>query len=257
MIVQPAPTAIRCSATTSSKPLTVFSPWPGRAPHVLARPAHLPVQRDKVIRSNVLIVAGGCFAPLWQDVAIDGPTDAEAWRWADSDRLADQGALAEWRLEHAGLPADILRRLAPEPLVLRPIAAEEAERLAVRLRDGLPPALDGLAVDELSAALQGAHGWRGVAALIEQAWVDGHQPVIDGEDDAVNAHDTPAGLPMLAPAPAPKMIELPPSDQPAGARTLRQTRRCPTPGSWTEFHCTGSGGGWDSIWVSLPPVRSW
>ncbi len=79
------------------------------------------------------------------------------------------------------LPADeqnlvvILRRLAPEPPLLHRLGREEAGRLAARLSECMPPVLDGLDVEEFGAALQSPHGWRAVAALIEGAWVDGHE----------------------------------------------------------------------------------
>ena len=142
------------------------------------RPVHFPGREGKAIPANVLVVVGGCFAALWGDAAIDGPSGREAWRLADRDGLAGADAVAKWLLEHSRLPADILRRLAPDPLILHRIEREQADQLALRLRDGLPPSLDGLGADEFSAALQSPHGWRAVAALVERAWVEGHEHLL-------------------------------------------------------------------------------
>ncbi len=71
-------------------------------------------------------------------------------------------------------------------MILRPIDDEQAARLAVRLRDNLPPMLDGLGVDEFGEALRSPSGWRAVAALIERAWVDGHaDPSVPDMDQRV------------------------------------------------------------------------
>ncbi len=141
-----------------------------------ARPAPRFSGRDgNVIYANVLLVVGGCFAPLWGDAAVGGPSGKEAWRLADREPLIDPAAVGKWLLEHSTLPADILRRLSSEPMVLHPIDRPQADRLALRLHDDLPPSLDGLSTADFSAALQSSYGWRAVAEMIERAWVDGHE----------------------------------------------------------------------------------
>ena len=129
----------------------------------------------KVIPANVLLVVGGCFAPLWREATIDGPSGAEWWKLADRVPLADPVAVANWLWEYSGLPAGILQRLAYEPTLLRPLGPAEAGRLAARLCERLLPSLDGLGTDEFCAALQSPHGWGAVAALIERAWIEGHE----------------------------------------------------------------------------------
>ena len=149
-----------------------------------ARPARFTGHYSNAIQANVLVVVGGCFAAMWGDTAIDGPSGGEAWRLADGDPLAGPNAVTKWLLEHSRLPADILRRLSPEPLILHRIDREQAQRLAVRLCDNLPPSLDGLKAEEFRDALQSPHGWRAVAALIERAWVDGHDTLLVSQTEA-------------------------------------------------------------------------
>ena len=141
---------------------------------VSARSVRFAGPDGNIIRANVLVVVGGCFAALWGEAALGGPSGSEAWQLADAEPLADPAALAKWLVERSGLPAGILRRLAAQPMILHGINHEQAGRLAICLRDHLPPSLDGIGVDEFSAALRSPHGWRAVAALIEQAWVEGH-----------------------------------------------------------------------------------
>lgn len=158
-----------------------------------ARPARFPAaDGTPILQANVLVVTGGCFAPLWGDLATGGPDATEAWKLADKDPLAHPAAVAAWLREHSRLPAGILRRLAPEPLVLRRLDQREAAQLAVRLRDNLPPALDGLSADGFHTALLSPSGWRAVAALIEQAWVDGHDPLVAPPAEAVLTSAQPA-----------------------------------------------------------------
>ena len=149
-----------------------------------ARPARFTGPYGNAIQANVLVVVGGCFAAMWGDAAIDGPSGGEAWRLADGDPLAGPHAITKWLLEHSRLPADILRRLSPEPLILHRLDREQAQRLAVRLCDNLPPSLDGLRAEEFRDALQSPHGWRAVAALIERAWVDGHDTLFVPQTEA-------------------------------------------------------------------------
>ena len=151
-----------------------------------ARPARFTGHYSNTIQANVLVVVGGCFAAMWGDTAIDGPSAQEAWRLADGDPLAGPNAVTKWLLEHSRLPADILRRLSPEPLILHRIGPEQAQRLAVRLCDNLPPSLDGLKAEEFRDALQSPHGWRAVAALIERAWVDGHETLLVPQTEATD-----------------------------------------------------------------------
>ena len=118
---------------------------------------------------KLMVVAGGRFPGLWGEVGVGGPADADAWRIADGEPLSGPAAVATWLAEHAGMPAGILRRLSAEPLVLPRITVQEAERLARRIQADLPPSLDGLGVEQITSALSGLHGWRGVAALVEQS----------------------------------------------------------------------------------------
>ena len=131
----------------------------------------------------MLVVVGGCFGTLWGDVTVGGPGGGEAWRLADAESLVSSVAVAKWLSDHSRLPTGILRRLSPEPLVLRPIDREQADQIAGRLRDSLPPSLDGLDADEFSHALQGPCGWRAVAAVVERGWVAAHEPLSGLETD--------------------------------------------------------------------------
>ncbi len=150
------------------------------------RPAPRFSGRDgNVIHINALLVVGGCFATMWGDAAVGGPSGGEAWRRADREPLADPAAVGRWLLQHSALPADILRRLSSEPMVLNPIDRPQADRLALRLHNGLPPSLDGLSTDDFSAALQSSNGWRAVAEVIERAWVDGHDHSFTQRSDTV------------------------------------------------------------------------
>ena len=83
--------------------------------------------------------------------------------------------MARWLYERSRLPAEILRRLSSEPIVLRELDDAQAAKLAVRLRDNLPSALDGLDTDELHAAMQSPCGWTAVTTLIERVWVECHE----------------------------------------------------------------------------------
>ena len=139
------------------------------------RPVRFVCRDGTSIAARVFIVLGGQFSNLWGDAAIGGYAGADAWRLADREPLADTAAVTAWLAQHSGLPASILRRLAA-PLVLRPLGRDEAQKLAVRVQENLPPSLDGIAVEELAAALHGLLGWRGVDGVIEQALVSGHQP---------------------------------------------------------------------------------
>lgn len=152
--------------------------------HASARPAYFSRRDGTTVRANALVVVGGCFGTLWGDATIGGPGGGEAWRLADAEALVGSAAVAKWLLEDSRLPTGILRRLSPEPLVLRPIDREQADQIAVRLRDGLPPSLDGLDVDEFSHALQSPCGWRAVAAVVERGWVAAHEPPPGLEVDA-------------------------------------------------------------------------
>ena len=151
--------------------------------HASARPAYFSKRDGTTVRANVLVVVGGCFGTLWGDATIGGPEGGEAWRLADAEPLVSSVAVAKWLTEHSRLPTGILRRLSPEPLVLRPIDREQADQIAGRLRDSLPPSLDGLDADEFSHALQGPCGWRAVAAVVERGWVAAHEPLSGLEAD--------------------------------------------------------------------------
>ena len=151
-------------------------------------------EATSVSAANVLVVVGGCFAALWGDSSIGRSAVQEDWRLADRDPLTNPAAVAQWLLEHSRLPADILRRLSPEPLILQPMNPAQAEKVAAGLCDNLPPSFDGLGTQELSSALQSPHGWRAAAALIEQTWVDGHQSLLEPQTEA----------------PIPTMVILPP-----------------------------------------------
>ena len=174
-------------AAASEHHASYFLAVAGEIAHFLtqatARPASFLGRDGNVIPARALVVVGGCFAALWGEASIGGPDHREAWRHADADPLADGHAVAQWLWNDSSLPAGILRRLAPEPLVLRSLDRAEADRLAERLRDRLPSSLDGLGADEFSRALQSSSGWRAVAALVEQAWVAGHEPLILAEAD--------------------------------------------------------------------------
>ena len=157
-----------------------------------ARPASFLGRDGSVVSAKVLVVVGGCFAALWGDSTVGGPNRREAWRYADPEPLADDHAVARWLREESSLPASILRLLAPEPLVLRRLNRVDADRLSVRLRDRLPRCLDGLGADEFSKALLSISGWRAVAALIERAWVAGHEPLT-----SANANDSQLASPYV------------------------------------------------------------
>ncbi len=165
--------------------------------HATARPAYFPKRDGTSIQANVLVVVGGCFGSLWGDMTVGGPGAGEEWRLADAEPLASTAAVAKWLRQDSRLPTAILRRLSPEPLVLRPLNREQADKLAVRLCDGLPPALDGLDAAEFSDALQGPGGWRAVAAVIERAWVAAHEPM-PGQEASAPASPT-QGLPLYPP----------------------------------------------------------
>ena len=168
-----------------------------------ARPASFPMRDGGNIIVNPLVVVGGCFGGLWGNTPLGGIDGREAWRLADADPLASADAVARWLLENSGLPTGILRRLAPEPLVLRPLPREQADYLAVLLRDTLPPALDGLDPSEFSQALCSPHGWRAVAAVIERAWVASHEPLPGQEAGAApppRQDLTPEPFRMVPPA---------------------------------------------------------
>ena len=152
--------------------------------HVSARPAYFSKRDGTTVRANALVVVGGCFGTLWGDTTIGGPGGGEAWRLADAESLASSAAVAKWLTEHSRLPTGILRRLSPEPLMLRPMDREQADQIAARLRDSLPPSLDGLDADEFSHALQGPCGWRAVAAVVERGWVAAHEPLSGLEANA-------------------------------------------------------------------------
>ncbi len=175
-----------------------------------ARPASFPGRDGSVVPAQVLVVVGGCFAALWGETSVGGPDHREAWRHADADPLADGHAVAQWLWNDSSLPAGILRRLAPEPLVLRSLDRAEADRLAERLRDRLPSSLDGLGADEFSRALQSSSGWRAVAAVVEQAWVAGHEPLILAAADEPSLPPAQTEEPSIEPEQvAPVAPELP------------------------------------------------
>ena len=196
-----------------------------------ARPARFTGYYGNAIQANVLVVVGGCFAAMWGDTAIDGPSGGEAWRLADGDPLAGPHAVTKWLLEHSRLPADILRRLSPEPLILHRIDREQAQRLAVRLCDNLPPSLDGLRVEEFRDALQSPHGWRAVAALIERAWVDGHDTLLVPQTEATVP-------PTLAPSSEPAK---PDSDTPSPSVRLGERLGIPSSRSRLVAHARRLG----------------
>lgn len=118
---------------------------------------------------RLMMVAGGRFPGLWGEVGVGSPADADAWQIADSEPLSGPTAVAAWLSEHGGMPVGILRRLSAEPLVLPRITAQEAQCLARSIQADLPASLDGLGVEQITSALSGLHGWRGVAALVEQS----------------------------------------------------------------------------------------
>ena len=137
-----------------------------------ARPVRFTQRGGGVVHGNVLVVAGGSFPGMWEEVEVGG---AEVWRFDGGGQGADPGTVARWMGERSRLPAEILRRLSAEPLVLGELDDVQAGKLAMRLRDNLPPALDGLGADELCAALQSPQGWGAVATLIERVWVECHE----------------------------------------------------------------------------------
>ena len=133
----------------------------------------LPLAHDsrtgETFTPKLMVVAGGRFPGLWGEVGVGSPADADAWQLADGEPLSGPTAVAAWLSEHAGMPVGILRRLSAEPLVLPRITAQEAGRLARRIQADLPASLDGLGVEQITSALSGPQGWRGVAALVEQS----------------------------------------------------------------------------------------
>lgn len=140
-----------------------------------ARPTCFPGRDGSVLAAKVLVVVGGSFGPLWREVTVGSNSDCgEAWRLADAAPLTDAHSVAPWLWEESCLPVSILRRLAPEPLVVRGLNDKEADQLARRLHARLPPSFDGLDADEFRQALVSPSGWRAVAALVEASWVMGH-----------------------------------------------------------------------------------
>ena len=174
-----------------------------------SRPAHFIRRDGSALRPNALVIVGGRFAALWGDHELGGPSGADAWKNADQEPLADTRAVSSWLAERSEVPTGILRRVAPEPLVLRRLDGEEAARLAEIVCRSLPPALDGIGSDELTEALRGPGGWRAVANVIEHALVSVYDglPIADG--------------PFAASAPAPPLSQVA-----APAQTI--TRRKPT-----------------------------
>ena len=140
-----------------------------------------PRRDGGTFEAKVLVVAGGRFAPLWGDSEVGGPTGSDLWRLADSESLADARSVASWLADNSGVPVGILRRLATEPLLLRRMHSEEAERLAARLHDNLPRSLDGISAEEIATALLSPHGWRAVDEIIQHALIVGyeHLPLSD------------------------------------------------------------------------------
>ena len=127
--------------------------------------------------TSVLVVFGSRFAPLWGDGEAVAHLAGEAWKNPDPVLPPDAGAVAAWMEERSFLPVSILRRLAAEPLLLRPMEGDEAERLATRIHKTLPPSLDGISVEEVYAALKKPQGWHALARIIEHAFVEGHEPM--------------------------------------------------------------------------------
>ena len=165
-----------------------------------SRPAHFIRRDGSALRPNALVIVGGRFAALWGDSELGGPTGADSWKNADQEPLADTRAVSAWLAERSEVPAGILRRVAPEPLVLRRLDDQEAGRLAEIVCRSLPPALDGIGSNELTKALRGQGGWKAVAHVIEQALVSGYEglPIAD---DPISA-SAPASPAPLAAAPA-------------------------------------------------------
>lgn len=165
-----------------------------------SRPAHFIRRDGSALRPNALVIVGGRFAALWGDNELGGPSGVDAWKNADQEPLADARAVSSWLAERSEVPGDILRRVAPEPLVLRRLDEAEAARLAEVVCRSLPPALDGIESNELTAALRGPGGWRAVAHVIEQALVSGYEglPIAD----STVAASPPASPPSQVVAPA-------------------------------------------------------
>ena len=145
---------------------------------------------DNTSTPSVLVVLGGRFAALWGQAEIGGPSGADAWKMADTEPLASVRDVATWLLDHAGLPASVARKFAIEPLVLRPLTAGAADRVARRIHADLPASLDGLGVEQIAAALAGPHGWRGVAALVEQSLCAGSEFLPAGGDAEFGGADS-------------------------------------------------------------------
>ncbi len=165
------------------------------------RPVRFQKRNGSLIQAKALVIVGGCFAELWGDADVGSPHGADAWQLADREPPSVATA-AKWLLECSQLPSSVLQRLSPEPMILRRIDGAQIEKIALRLRDNLPRSLDGLGTAELCAALQSPYGWRAVAALIERAWVEGHEPLPTLEVGA----ETPAPVPQII------CIELPEFD---------------------------------------------
>ena len=173
-----------------------------------SRPMHFIRRDGSALRPNVLVIVGGRFSALWGDNELGGPTGVDAWKNADHEPLAGTRAVSAWLAERSEVPTGILRRVASEPLILRRLDEAEAARLAEIVCRSLPPTLDGIESDELTAALRGPGGWRAVGNVIEQALVSGYEGLSIADD------------PIAASAPA-----SPPSQAAASAQTI--TRRKP------------------------------
>ncbi len=165
-----------------------------------SRPVHFIRRDGGMLLPNVLVIVGGRFAALWGDNELGGPSGVDSWKNADQEPLADARAVSSWLAERSEVPGGILRRVAPEPLILRPLDGEEAGRLAEIVCRSLPPALDGIGSNELTEALRGPGGWRAVANVIEQALESGYEglPIADGPVAA----SAPVSPPLQAAAPA-------------------------------------------------------
>ena len=143
-----------------------------------ARRAHFFRRDGSTFQANVLVVLGGRFGALWGESELSSPVGAESWKNADADPLEGTQAVRAWIERHSQIPTSIVRRLAAEPLVLRPVTQEEAIQVASRIQANLPPSLDGIDAREFVDALLGPHGWRGVANVIEQALFTGHEEIL-------------------------------------------------------------------------------
>ena len=205
-----------------------------------SRPAHVLNPDGTMTRSAMVVILGGRFSALWGEREAGGPTGADSWKLADREPLADTRAVSAWLSEHSRVPAGIGRRIAPEPFVLQPLSTVEAEQIAERFWRALPPAMDGIAPDELSTALTGRGGWRALTNVIEQALVSGYEgPAIADDPGTV---DQPASPPAVEPPsstglssePSPQLVTpsahtAPPKISAAGGKVARLGDRLSMP----------------------------